>query len=111
MESIRATHWLTHEISRPYYSSECGIQPERLFPKRLAQSRHVSSGTSLGGKFYICGHNLDDSVGKLCEVYDPAQNKWEPIASAEFNHDYNKLGKQAIEQNYRMQICTCTYLV
>ncbi len=63
----------------------------------LAQSRSGPSGTSLDGKFYVCGHynGNNDAGGKQCEVYDPALNSWQSIASAQFNHDYTDLGKQA----------------
>ncbi len=70
----------------------------------MAQTRFAPSGTSLDGKFYVCGHynHVDTSnpVGKQCEVYDPALNNWQPIASPQFNHDATSLGKQAVEQNY-----------
>ncbi len=66
----------------------------------MAQSRYAPSGTSLDGKFYVCGHFKNNAVGKECEVYDPALNNWQSIASSQFNHDGTNLGKQAVGQNY-----------
>ncbi len=59
----------------------------------MAQSRYAPAGTSLDGKFYVCGHYFGDAVGKRCEVYDPAVNSWQSIANAQFNHDRTDLGK------------------
>ncbi len=64
----------------------------------MTQSRYAPSGTSLDGKFYVCGNFYDPEGGKQCEVYDRALNNWQPIASSEFNHDCTDLGKQAVEQ-------------
>ncbi len=61
----------------------------------MTQSRYCPSGTSLDGRFYVCGHFPDDAVGKQCEVYDPALNNWQSIASSQFNHDTTNLGKQS----------------
>ncbi len=65
----------------------------------MSQSRVAPCGASLDGKFYVCGDRNDNTVGKQCEVYDPALNSWQPIASPDFNHDHTNLGKQAVEQN------------
>ncbi len=64
----------------------------------MTQSRNCPSGASLGGKFYACGDRFDAAGGKQCEVYDPALNNWQPIASAQFNHDVTDLGKQAVDE-------------
>ncbi len=63
----------------------------------MTRPRNCPSGASLGGKFYACGDDLDGVGGKQCEVYDPSLNSWQPIASAQFNHDVTDLGKQAVK--------------
>ncbi len=65
----------------------------------LNQARYAPSGTSMNGKFYVCGLYPNVTGGTQCEVYDPALNNWQPIASPQFNYNHIDLGKQTVEQN------------
>ncbi len=60
----------------------------------MHMARQAPSGATLDGKFYVCGggNSHSRSERKQCEVYDPTETKWQPIAELKYDHYYGDAG-------------------